>query len=65
MPDSRLVRLICVVNILIEDDQDSRLELVVDLIGYFPKAGKRVERLLVKNCFRSHCRETAIWVLRL
>ena len=63
MPDSTLVRLICVVNMLIEDDQDSRSELVVDLISYLPKAAERVERLLEKNRFPSQCREAAIQVI--
>ena len=63
MPDSALVRLICVVNMLIEDDQDSRSELVVDLISYLPNAAERVERLLEKNRFPSQCREGAIQVI--
>lgn len=63
MPDSFLVRLMCVVDKVMENGQDSVADLIVDLVRYMPNATENLETLLQKQRIPGECKEAAVQVI--
>lgn len=63
MSDSSLVRIVCVIGKVLESDQDSVADLIVDLVRYLPNAANNLETLLQKERIPAECVEAAIQVI--